>query len=81
MGAPNNSKLLYASTTWMSGLQVGEVITEYNPVEVHNMNSIYGATKLSSEMILEAMVAELPEDKAPAMPDMGGMGGGMPGMM
>tara|TARA_B100000959_G_C14945313_1_gene609603 strand:+ start:164 stop:1807 length:1644 start_codon:yes stop_codon:yes gene_type:complete len=31
----------------------------------------------------EAMVAELPEEKgaAPAMPDMGGMGGGMPGMM
>ena len=28
----------------------------------------------------EAMVSEIPEDK-PAMPDMGGMGGGMPGMM
>ncbi|HAJ75800.1 MAG TPA: chaperonin GroEL [Gammaproteobacteria bacterium] len=30
----------------------------------------------------EAMVTELPEEKgAPPMPDMGGMGGGMPGMM
>ncbi len=30
----------------------------------------------------EAMVSEMPEDKAaPPMPDMGGMGGGMPGMM
>jgi chaperonin GroEL len=30
----------------------------------------------------EAMVAEMPEENAaPAMPDMGGMGGGMPGMM
>jgi chaperonin GroEL len=31
----------------------------------------------------EAMVAELPQEAAagPAMPDMGGMGGGMPGMM
>ncbi|HJN96723.1 MAG: chaperonin GroEL [Gammaproteobacteria bacterium] len=30
----------------------------------------------------EAMVSELPDEKgAPAMPDMGGMGGGMPGMM
>jgi len=31
----------------------------------------------------EAMVSELPEEKGagPAMPDMGGMGGGMPGMM
>ena len=55
-------RLLYASTTWMSGLQVGEEITEYNPIEVHNMNSIYGATKLSSEMILESMFAEF---KAP----------------
>jgi len=56
-------RLLYASTTWMSGLQVGEEITEYNPFEVHNMNSIYGTTKLSSEMILESMVAEF---KAPS---------------
>ncbi len=55
-------RLLYASTTWMSGLQVGEEITEYNPMEVHNMNSLYGATKLSSEMILESMFAEF---KAP----------------
>jgi len=30
----------------------------------------------------EAMIADKPEEKsAPAMPDMGGMGGGMPGMM
>ena len=55
-------RLLYASTTWMSGLQVGEEISEYDPMEVHNMNSIYGATKLSGEMILESMFAEF---KAP----------------
>jgi chaperonin GroEL len=30
----------------------------------------------------EAMVTDMPQDAAgPAMPDMGGMGGGMPGMM
>ena len=31
----------------------------------------------------EAMITDKPEEKssAPAMPDMGGMGGGMPGMM
>jgi len=26
-------------------------------------------------------VTDQPQDSAPAMPDMGGMGGGMPGMM
>ena len=44
--------------------------------------ALQAAGSVASLMITtEAMVAELPEDKAPAMPDMGGMGGGMPGMM
>ena len=44
--------------------------------------ALQAAGSVASLMITtEAMVAELPEDRAPAMPDMGGMGGGMPGMM
>ncbi len=44
--------------------------------------ALQAAGSVASLMITtEAMVAELPEEKAPAMPDMGGMGGGMPGMM
>ena len=44
--------------------------------------ALQAAGSVASLMITtEAMIAELPEDKAPAMPDMGGMGGGMPGMM
>ena len=40
------------------------------------------AASISGLMITtEAMVTEIPQDPAPAMPDMGGMGGGMPGMM
>ena len=40
------------------------------------------AASISGLMITtEAMVTDLPQDSAPAMPDMGGMGGGMPGMM
>jgi chaperonin GroEL len=27
------------------------------------------------------MITDKPQDSGPAMPDMGGMGGGMPGMM
>jgi len=40
------------------------------------------AASISGLMITtEAMVTDIPQDPAPAMPDMGGMGGGMPGMM
>ncbi|MDP7297666.1 MAG: TCP-1/cpn60 chaperonin family protein, partial [Gammaproteobacteria bacterium] len=41
------------------------------------------AASISGLMITtEAMVTDMPQDAAgPAMPDMGGMGGGMPGMM
>jgi len=47
--------------------------------------SLQNAASIAGVLITtEAMVADAPEDKAasaPAMPDMGGMGGGMPGMM
>jgi len=40
------------------------------------------AASISGLMITtEAMVTDVPQDSGPAMPDMGGMGGGMPGMM
>ena len=40
------------------------------------------AASISGLMITtEAMVTDMPQDSAPAMPDMGGIGGGMPGMM
>ena len=40
------------------------------------------AASISGLMITtEAMVTDIPQDSAPTMPDMGGMGGGMPGMM
>ena len=44
--------------------------------------ALQAAGSVASLMITtEAMVSELPEERAPAMPDMGGMGGGMPSMM
>jgi len=54
-----------------------------DPVKVVR-NSLQAASSIAGLMITtEAMVAELPQDDKPAMPDMGGMGGmgGMPGMM
>ena len=51
-------RLLYASTTWMSGLQVGEKVTEYSPFELHQMNTVYGSTKLAGEMVLQSTFAE-----------------------
>lgn len=40
------------------------------------------AASISGLMITtEAMVTDMPQESSPAMPDMGGMGGGMPGMM
>ena len=40
------------------------------------------AASISGLMITtEAMVTDMPQDSAPTVPDMGGMGGGMPGMM
>jgi chaperonin GroEL len=54
-----------------------------DPVKVVR-NSLQAASSIAGLMITtEAMVAELPKDDAPAMPDMSGMGGmgGMGGMM
>ena len=45
-------------------------------------SALQNAASVSGLMLTtECMVAELPKEDAPAMPDMGGMGGGMPGMM
>lgn len=51
-------RVLYASTTWMAGLQMGKVVAEKDPFEVHEMNTIYGATKLTGEMIFYSMFSE-----------------------
>ncbi|MAF81044.1 chaperonin GroEL [bacterium] len=47
-------------------------------------SALQNAASIASIMLTtEAIVTDIPEEKgaAPAMPDMGGMGGGMPGMM
>ena len=49
--------------------------TKVTRAALQNASSIAGLL-----ITTEVMVAELPQDAAPAMPDMGGMGGGMGGM-
>lgn len=51
-------RLLYASTTWMSGVQTGDIVQENSPVELSKLNTIYGATKLSVEGMLSAYQKE-----------------------
>jgi UDP-glucose 4-epimerase len=54
----NVPRLLYASSTWMAGLQVGEEVAELNPFEIHKMNTVYGATKLAGELMIYASHSE-----------------------
>ena len=52
-----------------------------DPTKVTRSALQFAASVGSLMITTEAMVAEVPKNDAPAMPDMGGMGGGMPGMM
>ncbi len=52
-----------------------------DPVKVER-SSVQNAVSAAGVLLTaEAAVADDPDDDKPAMPDMGGMGGGMPGMM
>jgi len=52
-----------------------------DPTKVARSALQFAASVAGLMITTEAMVTDLPKDDAPAMPDMGGMGGGMPGMM
>lgn len=61
----NIPRVLYASTTWMAGMQVPRqrpvskpAVHEEDPFKVQDMNTIYGATKLSGELMFHAYLAE-----------------------
>jgi len=52
-----------------------------DPAKVTRSALEHAASVAGLMLTTEAMITDAPEDKAPAMPDMGGMGGGMGGMM
>ena len=62
---------------------VGDMIEAgiIDPVKVARSGVQNAVSAAGILLTSEAAVADEPEDEKPAMPDMGGMGGGMPGMM
>jgi chaperonin GroEL len=65
----------------------GEIVTDMiksgiiDPVKVERAGVQNAVSAAGILLTSEAAVADEPEQDKPAMPDMGGMGGGMPGMM
>jgi chaperonin GroEL len=62
---------------WVNMVEAGIV----DPTKVTRSALQNAASVAAMFLTTEAVVADRPEDNAPAAPDMGGMGGGMPGMM
>jgi len=52
-----------------------------DPAKVTRSALQFAASVAGLMLTTEAMITDAPQDSSPAMPDMGGMGGGMPGMM
>jgi chaperonin GroEL len=52
-----------------------------DPTKVTRSALQFAASVAGLMITTEAMITDMPKDEAPATPDMGGMGGGMPGMM
>lgn len=52
-----------------------------DPVKVERAGVQHAVSAAAILLTSEAAIADEPEDDKPGMPDMGGMGGGMPGMM
>ncbi|GAF66689.1 chaperonin GroEL [Alkalihalobacillus trypoxylicola] len=65
-----------ATGEWVNMVDAGIV----DPTKVTRSALQHAASVSAMFLTTEAVVADIPEE-APAMPDMGGMGGGMPGMM
>lgn len=66
-----------ATGEWVNMIEAGVV----DPAKV-TRSALQNATSVASLFLTtEAVVADLPEPAGAAMPDMSGMGGGMPGMM
>lgn len=51
-------RVILASSSWVAGAQCGEVINEASPFNLLNVNTVYGASKLSQEMICYSYLSE-----------------------
>lgn len=51
-------RIILASSSWVAGAQVGETVTEGNPFNLTDINTIYGASKLGQEMVCFSHLGE-----------------------
>lgn len=51
-------RVILASSAWVAGSQINDVVDESTPVDLFSVNTIYGATKLSQEMIFYSFQSE-----------------------
>lgn len=51
-------RVFLASSTWVSGAQEGEVVNEKSPFRLEDVNTIYGASKISQELLCFAFYSE-----------------------
>jgi UDP-glucose 4-epimerase len=51
-------RVLLASSSWVAGAQEGDVIDEKKPFNLHDINTVYGAMKVSQEALCYAYMGE-----------------------
>jgi UDP-glucose 4-epimerase len=54
----NVGRVLVASSTWVSGAQEGDIVNEKSPFHIEDINTIYGASKISQELLCFAFQSE-----------------------
>jgi UDP-glucose 4-epimerase len=54
----NVGRVLVASSSWVSGAQEGDVVNEKSPFNLEDINTIYGASKISQELLCFAFQSE-----------------------
>ena len=51
-------RVLLASSSWVSGAQEGDIVNEKSPFNLEELNTIYGASKISQELICYSFQSE-----------------------
>lgn len=51
-------RIIVASSIWVAGAQVGGVINEKSPFNIEDISTIYGAAKISQEMLCYSFLSE-----------------------
>jgi UDP-glucose 4-epimerase len=54
----NVGRVLVASSSWVCGAQEGDIVNEKSPFHIEDINTIYGASKISQELLCFAFQSE-----------------------